>query len=78
MNVEIKAEFSDDTLSVDLNGDDMGVLIGKRGQTLIPCSILQVLWLTKESFLYPCEAGYGELQKQKKRDIGEPGTKHCI
>lgn len=34
MQIEIKAEFEDDTLSVDLCGDEMGILIGKRGQTL--------------------------------------------
>ena len=34
MNVEIRAEFAEDTLSVEIEGEDMGLLIGKRGQTL--------------------------------------------
>ena len=36
MNVDISAELSEDgrELGISLSGDDMGVLIGKRGQTL--------------------------------------------
>ena len=36
MEVDIKTSFQEESreLSVDLSGDDMGVLIGKRGQTL--------------------------------------------
>lgn len=34
MEVEISTKFEEDTLSVDLTGNDMGILIGKRGQTL--------------------------------------------
>ena len=52
MNVEIKAEFSDDTLSVDLNGDDMGVLIGKRGQTLDSLQYLTSLVVNKGKASY--------------------------
>lgn len=52
MNVEIKAEFSDDTLSVDLNGDDMGVLIGKRGQTLDSLQYLTSLVVNKGKTSY--------------------------
>lgn len=52
MNVEIKAVFSDDTLSVDLNGDDMGVLIGKRGQTLDSLQYLTSLVVNKGKASY--------------------------
>lgn len=52
MNVEIKVEFSDDTLSVDLNGDDMGVLIGKRGQTLDSLQYLTSLVVNKGKASY--------------------------
>lgn len=52
MNVEIKAEFLDDTLSVDLNGDDMGVLIGKRGQTLDSLQYLTSLVVNKGKASY--------------------------
>ena len=34
MEVEINQTWEDDVLTIDLAGDDMGVLIGKRGQTL--------------------------------------------
>ncbi len=36
MNMEVKAniEITEEEINIDLSGDDMGVLIGKRGQTL--------------------------------------------
>lgn len=32
--VEIEAEMQDDTLCIELKGDNMGLIIGKRGETL--------------------------------------------
>lgn len=52
MQVEIKAEFKDDTLSVDLSGEDMGVLIGKRGQTLDSLQYLVSLVVNKGKASY--------------------------
>lgn len=34
MDVEVKAEFEDGVLCLDIEGEDMGIMIGKRGQTL--------------------------------------------
>ena len=48
MQVEIKAAFDEEgTLNIDLNGDEMGVLIGKRGQTLDSVQYLTSLVVNK-------------------------------
>ena len=52
MNVEIKAAFEEDTLSVDIAGDDMGILIGKRGQTLDSLQYLTSLVVNKGKASY--------------------------
>lgn len=49
MEVEIKAFFDEeDCLNVDLAGADMGILIGKRGQTLDSVQYLTSLVVNKE------------------------------
>lgn len=52
IQVEIKAEYQEDTLSVDLAGADMGVLIGKRGQTLDSIQYLLSLVVNKGKSSY--------------------------
>ena len=54
MTVVINAEYKEDEkeLSIDLSGDDMGVLIGKRGQTLDSLQYLVSLIVNKESADY--------------------------
>lgn len=52
MNVEIKSAFEDDTLSIDIAGDDMGILIGKRGQTLDSLQYLTSLVVNKGKASY--------------------------
>lgn len=52
MQAEIKTSFEDDTLSVDLSGEDMGVLIGKRGQTLDSLQYLTSLVVNKGKASY--------------------------
>lgn len=49
MNVVVSASYDEiqDELSVELNGDDMGVLIGKRGQTLDSLQYLVSLVVNK-------------------------------
>ena len=51
MTVVINAEYKEDEkeLTIDLSGDDMGVLIGKRGQTLDSLQYLVSLVVNKES-----------------------------
>ena len=53
-NAVINAEYKEDEkeLSIDLSGDDMGVLIGKRGQTLDSLQYLVSLIVNKESTDY--------------------------
>ena len=54
LEVEILMEKSEDgsTISVELKGDDMGVLIGKRGQTLDSLQYLVNLAVNKNSENY--------------------------
>ena len=50
--VKIKAELKDKHLFVELTGDDMGILIGKRGQTLDAIQYLTSLVINKDSDKY--------------------------
>ncbi len=54
MTVVINAEYKEEEreLTIDLSGDDMGVLIGKRGQTLDSLQYLVSLIVNKESTDY--------------------------
>lgn len=46
--MEIKTSFDEEeTLNIDLQGDDMGILIGKRGQTLDSVQYLTSLVVNK-------------------------------
>ncbi len=51
MTVVVNAEYKEEDreLNIDLSGDDMGVLIGKRGQTLDSLQYLVSLIVNKES-----------------------------
>ena len=53
MNLEVTIDmrYSEDsrTLDVDLNGDEMGLLIGKRGQTIDSLQYLLSLVINRES-----------------------------
>ncbi len=49
LNVEINVAFEEDCVNVDLSGDDMGMLIGKRGQTLDSLQYLLSLVINKEN-----------------------------
>ena len=50
--VKIKTEQKDKHLYIDLTGDDMGILIGKRGQTLDALQYLVNLVVNKKSPYY--------------------------
>lgn len=52
MQVEIRTSFEEDTLSVDLTGEEMGLLIGKRGQTLDSLQYLTSLVVNKGKASY--------------------------
>ena len=51
LNAEVSLSFSDEEneLSIDVEGPDMGVLIGKRGQTLDALQYLISLYVNKKS-----------------------------
>ena len=50
--MDIFYDESEKTVNIDLQGDDMGILIGKRGQTLDSIQYLTSLVLNKESEEY--------------------------
>ncbi len=54
IDAELEVEYDEENSSMDINinGDDMGVLIGKRGQTLDSLQYLVSLVLNKESDNY--------------------------
>ncbi|MBQ4425016.1 MAG: protein jag [Lachnospiraceae bacterium] len=54
MNVFMVSEYNEEehVLNIDLQGDDMGILIGKRGQTLDSLQYLTSLVVNKESEEY--------------------------
>ena len=47
--VEVKYDEEEKSMDIDLSGDEMGVLIGKRGQTLDSLQYLVSLVVNKES-----------------------------
>lgn len=49
---DVKYDEEDKTIDIDLSGDEMGVLIGKRGQTLDSLQYLTSLVINKESESY--------------------------
>ena len=53
VETEIKAQMEDEeNMSIELSGPDMGILIGKRGQTLDSIQYLTSLYVNKESETY--------------------------
>ena len=54
MKVEttVNIDFKDNVMNIDLSGSDMGILIGKRGQTLDALQYLISLYVNRESDAY--------------------------
>lgn len=50
--IEVEVNDDDGVVQIDLSGDDMGILIGKRGQTLDSLQYLTSLVINKESDNY--------------------------
>lgn len=50
--IDLKYNENTKNMDIDLSGDDMGVLIGKRGQTLDSLQYLTSLYVNKESDSY--------------------------
>lgn len=69
--VKIKAELKDKHLFVELTGDDMGILIGKRGQTLDALQYLVNLVVNKKSPYYISVMLDTENYRQRRRETLE-------
>ncbi len=52
MDVELVSSYDGEVLNIQMNGDDMGILIGKRGQTLDSLQYLVSLVVNKGSATY--------------------------
>ena len=52
VKIDITIDNEEDTVNINLSGEDMGVLIGKRGQTLDSLQYLVSLVVNKESEKY--------------------------
>lgn len=52
MEVKMEISFEEDVLSVNIDGEDMGILIGKRGQTLDSLQYLTSLVVNKGNAAY--------------------------
>ena len=79
MNMEVKSEIDyneeNRTMNIDFSGDEMGILIGKRGQTLDSLQYLISLVVNKESDAYikvkVDTEDYRERRKQTLEDLAK-------
>lgn len=69
--VKIKTEQKDKHLYIDLTGDDMGILIGKRGQTLDALQYLVNLVVNKKSPYYISVMLDTENYRQRRKETLE-------
>ena len=69
--INIKYNEEDATMDIDLNGDEMGVLIGKRGATLDSLQYLVSLVANKESEKYIRVKVDTENYRQRRKDTLE-------
>lgn len=70
MNLEVKidSKVEDDTVSIELSGDNMGIVIGKRGDTLDSLQYLTSLVVNQESEDYIKVSIDTENYRQKRTD----------
>ena len=70
LDVKIAAAFNEEEceMNIDLSGEDMGILIGKRGQTLDSLQYLVSLVVNKKTRITSREARYRELPRETERD----------
>lgn len=73
MNLEVKVIINvhEDMMDVELSGDEMGILIGKRGQTLASLQYLLSLVVNKESESYVKVKVDTENYRQRRRETLE-------
>ena len=71
MNVSVKVEQIGNDMDIELSGDDMGVLIGKRGQTLDSLQYLTSLVVNKGSNEYVRVKVDTENYRKRRKDTLE-------
>lgn len=69
--VDVKYDEADNSMDIDLNGDEMGVLIGKRGQTLDSLQYLVSLVVNKDAENYIRVKVDTENYRQRRKDTLE-------
>ena len=69
--VDVKYNEEEKTMDIDLSGDEMGVLIGKRGQTLDSLQYLVSLVVNKETDDYVRVKVDTENYRQRRKDTLE-------
>ena len=82
MKIQVKIETSYDDeekeISIDLVGEDMGILIGKRGQTLDSLQYLTSMVVNKGSEGYIRVKLDTEIIAAGERDLGDPGEEYRL
>ncbi len=71
VNVNIVENMNEKVMNIDLSGDDMGVLIGKRGQTLDSLQYLVSLVVNKDGEEYVRVKVDTENYRQRRKDTLE-------
>ena len=69
--VDVKYDETDNSMDIDLSGDEMGVLIGKRGQTLDSLQYLVSLVVNKDAENYIRVKVDTENYRQRRKDTLE-------
>uniref|UniRef100_UPI0040579BE0 RNA-binding cell elongation regulator Jag/EloR n=1 Tax=Agathobacter sp. TaxID=2021311 RepID=UPI0040579BE0 len=70
VEIEVKVNEGDKTIEVDLKGNDMGILIGKRGQTLDSLQYLTNLAVNKHSEdYYKVKVDTEDYRKRRKETL---------
>lgn len=69
--VDVKYDEADNSMDIDLSGDEMGVLIGKRGQTLDSLQYLVSLVVNKDAENYIRVKVDTENYRQRRKDTLE-------
>ena len=76
--INVKLNDEDKTMEIELSGDEMGVLIGKRGQTLDSLQYLVSLVVNKESEDYIRVKVDTENYRQRRKDTLENLAKNIL
>ena len=71
VNINIEEDMENRTINIDLSGEDMGVLIGKRGQTLDSLQYLVSLVINKDEEEYIRVKMDTENYRQRRKDTLE-------